>query len=133
MLARGGENIAAPRRIGMQRPVRARVGLAFGSVLGPGRRLLPFARRDARIVRRLWRRVQFGAKLGVLRPQRRDLARQPLDRLELHQNDADQSFSVKRIKEGAIHRKFESPRDSAVKPANKCRRSQKPDGGEQLH
>src|SRR5258708_18920460 len=128
----GGQNIPPPGGIGMERPMRARMGLAFGAVLRPDRRLPPLARRDARIVRRLGRPIQFGSKFsalrpkfGVLSPQRNDLRRQSLDRLKLHQNDSDQTFPIKRIKRGAVHPQFESVDDSPVKPPH-------PIGGEQL-
>jgi hypothetical protein len=68
----------------------------------------------------------LGPKFSILSPQRRDLARQSLNRLKLHQNDADQSFPIKRIKSRAVHPQFESVDDSTVK------RHQTPMGGEQL-
>jgi hypothetical protein len=83
--------------------------------LGRSFALLAAARWKAGIVGRLGRLVQPGAKLDVLSPKRRHLARQPLDRLELHQDDADQTFPVKRIKRFTIHHKLESAADSPVK------------------
>jgi len=106
----------------MQRPVRARMGFALAFAPDRARSLPPQARRQARIIRRLGRLIQLGPKFSVLRPkfsilspQRNDLRRQSLNRLKLHQDDADQSFSIKRIKSRAVQPQFESVDDSAVK------------------
>jgi hypothetical protein len=116
MLAGRRQNVAPLRRIGIQGPVRARMRLALGTILGPDRRLLPPARREARIVRRLGRPAQLGAEFGVFGAKRGDFPRKPLDRLALRQNHADQAFPVERIKPPTIHRQLETATDSAVKP-----------------
>jgi hypothetical protein len=64
-------------------------------------------------------------KFSILRPQRNDLRRQLLNRLKLHPDDADQSFSIKRIKNRAVHPQFESVENS------RCQTTQ-PNGGEKL-
>ena len=115
--ARLRQNIAAMRRVGMQRPMRARMRLLLATVLDElGRRLLAAARRDARIVRRLGRTIKLGPQFGEFGPKRRRLRAQPPDRLRLRQRHPDQAFPIQRIKSGAIHPKLESKPNSPVKP-----------------
>lgn len=116
MPARLRQNIAAMRRVGMQRPMRARMRLLLAEVLDElGRRLLAPAWRQARIVRRLGRTIKLGPQFGEFGPKRRRLRAQPLDRLRLRLRHADQSFPIQRIKCGAIHPQLESEHDSYVK------------------
>jgi len=108
MPARLRQNIAAMRRVGMQRPMRARMRLLLAEALDElGRRLLAPARRDARIVRRLGRTIKLGPQFGEFGPKRRPLRAQPLDRLRLRLRHADQSFPIQRIKCGAPHPQLE--------------------------
>lgn len=116
MPARLRQNIAAMRRVGMQRPMRARMRLLLAEALDElGRRLLAPARREARIVRRLGRTIKLGPQFGEFGPKRRPLRAQPLDRLRLRLRHADQSFPIQRIKCGAPHPQLESEDDSYVK------------------
>src|SRR5271165_331973 len=122
--------VALTRRIGMQRPMCARMRLLLAAALDElGRLLVALARRDARIVRRLRRTIRFGLQLSDLRLERDHLRAQPLDRLRLRQGDANHPFPIQRIKDVTIHPTLESDLDSRVKfsakPADNT-------GGEQL-
>jgi hypothetical protein len=64
MLAGRSEKIALRGRIGMQRPMRARMRLALGLVRRLAGGLASLARRRRGIVRRLRRQAQFGLQLG---------------------------------------------------------------------
>ncbi len=77
--------------------MRAGVRFALAIVLGRRRRLLPLARRRARIIRRLRRQAQFRFKFGDARQQRLALLGQRGYRLRLRQDQTDQCFPVERI------------------------------------
>lgn len=98
--------------------MRAGVRFALAIVLGRRRRLLPLARRRARIIRRLGRQAQFRFKFGDARQQRLALLGQRGYHLRLRQDQTDQCFPVERIKPFASHPKLESAPDSPVKYPN---------------
>ena len=76
--------------------MRAGVRLALAIALGRcrRRRLLPLARRRARIIRRLGRQAQFRFKFGDARQQRLALPGQRGYRFRLRQDQTDQRFLV---------------------------------------
>lgn len=94
MLALHGHHLALAGRVGMQRPLRARMRLAFGAVRSLARSLVALAQWRARIVRRLRRKTEPGFQIGhpgakrnVLGHQRLDLFRQ---RVRLRDQRQDQ-------------------------------------------
>ena len=135
MPARARRNVAPVRRMGVQRPMRARMRFLLAAVLDElGCRLVALARRDARVVRRLGRTIQLRPQFGDLRLERPHIRAQPLDRIRLRQGDAKKPFPIKRFERAAIHPYQESETDSRIKSAKEdvsnyfwvCRRSTSP-------
>ena len=137
MLAGNRQHIAPGRRSGMQRTMRAGMGLALvlagwllRRLVG---RLLCLARRRAGIVRRPRRQAEFCLKLGDTRHQDFDLPGQRRDHLRLGQIQADQRFIVERFKGFAIHQKLESvPARLVKKPPPGDSQDHQTPGREQL-
>jgi len=121
------QDIAPLRWVRMQSPMRPRMRLLLAAVLDELDRLLvALARRDARVVRRLGRTIQLRPQLRHLRLQRDHRRAQPLNRLSLRDGDANQFFSIERLKGVMIHPNRESEPDSRVKFAKhrRCRAEQ---------
>ncbi len=97
--------------------MRASVRFALAIALGRrrSRRLLPLARRRARIVGRLGWQAQSRFKSGDARQQRLTLLGQRGYRFRLRQDQTDQRFLVERIKPFTSHPELESAPDSPVK------------------
>ncbi len=94
--------LVAARRVGMQRPMRARMGLALRLRLGLAARLLTLRRRFAEIVRGLRRQIQF-------LPQRRVLGFQ---RINPRQQGDDQRVLLGRRKGREVGRRSHGKVDS---------------------
>ena len=107
MLAAIRQDIAPPRRVRMQRPVRAGMGLGLRLRLAFAIGLVPLARGDRGIVRRFARLPQF-------RLQRLDTLRQHVDLFRQRLDQRDQLFFRERSQDVPIHRILESWTSSSV-------------------
>jgi sodium/potassium-transporting ATPase subunit alpha len=107
MFAAIRQDIAPPRRVRMQRPVRTGMGLGLRLRLAFAIGLVPLARWNRGIVRRFGRLPQF-------RLQRLDTLRQHVDLLPQRLDQRDQLFFRERSHGVPIHRILESYTPSSV-------------------
>ena len=104
-----GPHIQRAGRIRMQFPVRSPVRLAFRLSRRFPRSLVPLARRQARIVRRLRRLAQLGFEPSHPFPQLCVLGYQRIDPLNQRQDQCILGCTIKRLQVGRLnHPSFES-------------------------